>query len=490
MRARAAVCVALLVLAACGDDDDAAPDADAVETTTTTTEAREPTTTTAATTGDLLGGFEPAPIEFSPCGEGTECGTLAVPVDWEDPTGPTLDLAVARVPAGDPDRRIGVLATNPGGPGGSGLDFVVGGGVFFGTELAEVYDVVSWDPRGVGRSVPLSCDESVDEGFLRLDSDPDDAAEQAALDDGAAAFAASCEAEHGDLLDHVGTDDAAFDMEAIRRSFGLPFTYVGFSYGTFIGLRYAELFPDGATGIVIDGVVDPEHSLTDLLRGQAEAFEVVLAEELGDAAGTYDEIAVAVDQAPIPTDDGRGLTPADLATGTFYAGYDPSLWDDLQSGLDDAADGDGTTLLAMADAYRDLSSYAPYQAVSCVDFEHPVGGDAWAEFAAELEAISPRFGASIANEMLPCAFWPAEPDPVNGPVSAEGAPPILVIGGTGDPATPLAQAERVAEGLADGHLLVYEGEGHTAFRRSACIDDVVERYLIDGELPEPGTRCS
>ena len=487
MRARAAVCAVLLVLAACGDDGDAAPEA----TTTTSTAAVdvEQTTTTVAD-DDLLGGFEPAAIDFEPCGEGTECATLAVPVDWDDPTGRTLDLAVARVPARDQDRRIGVLATNPGGPGGSGLEFVVGGGVFAGTELAEVFDIVSWDPRGVGRSAPLTCDEGVSEGLLRLDSDPDDAAEQAALDDAAAAYAASCGAEHGELLDNVGTDDAAFDLEAIRRSLGLPFTYVGFSYGTFIGLRYAELFPAGATGIVIDGVVDPEHTLTDLLRGQAEAFEVVLTDALGNAADTYDEIAAAVERQPIPTDDGRGLTPADLTTGTFYAGYDPSLWDDLRSGLEDATDGDGSTLLAMADAYRQLSSYAPYQAVSCVDFEHPVGAEAWAEFAAELEAISPRFGASIANEMLPCAFWPAEPDPVNGPVRAEGAPPILVIGGTGDPATPLAQAERVAAGLADASLLVYEGEGHTAFGRSSCIDDVVERYLIRGEVPEDGTRCS
>ncbi len=438
---------------------------------------------------DLLGGFQPAAIQFEDCGAGRECGRLDVPMDWRDPSGPTIGLAVARVPAGNPDERIGVLATNPGGPGASGVDFIRGGGHFTGTRLGERFDVVSWDPRGVEGSAGLSCDDDVSEGFLRLDSDPDDDAEQAALDAGAADYAASCADEHGELLAHVGTDDTAFDLEAIRRSLGQPLAYVGFSYGTFIGLRYAELFPQGATAIVLDGVVDPTAALTDLLRGQAEAFEVVLTDALGDLADEWDDVAAAVEQEPVPTDDGRGLGPADLATGTFFAGYDPSLWEVLQQGVRDAADGDGSQLRRMADQYRSLGAYAPYQAISCLDSENPVGGEAWAAFADELEAISPRFGASIANEMLPCAFWPVPSDPVNGPVLAEGSPPILVVGTTGDPATTVQQAERVAEELADGHLLVLEGEGHVGFGRTGCVVDAVERYVIDGELPPDGARC-
>jgi pimeloyl-ACP methyl ester carboxylesterase len=438
---------------------------------------------------DLLGGFQPAAIDFEGCGDSLECGTLAVPLDWSNPSGPTIDLAVARIPAGDPDERIGVLATNPGGPGASGVGFIRGGGHFAGTELAERFDIVSWDPRGVDGSAGLSCDDAVREGFLRLDSDPDDAAEQAALDAGAAEYAASCAAEHGELLAHVGTDDTARDLEAIRRALGQPLAYVGFSYGTFIGLRYAELFPDGAVSIVLDGVVDPTAALTDLLRGQAEAFEGVLTEALGDLTEEWDEVAAAVEREPLPTDDGRGLGPADLATGTFLAGYDPALWEVLQQGVRDAAGGDGSILLRMADQYHSLGAYAPYQAISCLDSANPVGGEAWAAFSDELEAISPRFGASIANEMLPCAFWPVPSEPVNGPVLAEGSPPILVVGTTGDPATPVEQAERVAEGLADGHLLVLEGEGHVAFGRSACVQDAVERYLIRGEVPPEGARC-
>jgi pimeloyl-ACP methyl ester carboxylesterase len=486
---RRAVLALVLLVAACGDDGD---DPAATTTTTadpTTTTASSSTTTTADAAGDLLGGFVPAPLEWEGCGDDTECASLAVPVDWSDPGGRTLDLFVVRVPAADPAGRVGALVTNPGGPGASGTEFVIGGGPFAGTEVAERFDQVSWDPRGVGGSVPLDCAEDEVETFLRLDSDPDDAAEQAALDGGAEAIGDACAAEFGDVLPHVGTDEAAYDLEALRRALGVPLAYVGFSYGTLIGLRYAELFPEGAASIVLDGVVDPTHTLTDLLRGQTLAFERVLTEALGPELATYDEVAAAVEREAIPTDDGRGLGPADLATGTVLAGYDESYWDLLRRGVREAAAGDGTILLELADGYRSLGSYTAYQAVSCTDTPHPEGPGAWAEFAAELEAISPRFGASIANEMLPCATWPAPVDPVHGPVAATGSPPILVVGTTGDPATPLEQAERVAEQLADGHLLVFDGEGHTAYGQSACVDGHVERYLLDGTLPPPGTVC-
>jgi pimeloyl-ACP methyl ester carboxylesterase len=486
MRRPAAVLLAASLLLGCADDEP-----DAALTPVPTTEASTTTSSPAPATGetDRLGGFQPEPLAWEGCGGRNECATLVVPLDWADPTGPTIELALIRIPAGDPEARIGALATNPGGPGASGIDFVRGGGPFAGSILADRFDVVSWDPRGVGGSAPLRCDDTVEDRFLRLDSDPDDPAEQAALDQAAAAYAASCGAEDAALLAHVGTDDAAFDLEAIRRAMGLPLAYVGFSYGTFIGLRYAELFPTGARSIVIDGVVDPADGLPDLLRGQTVAFERVLTQALGDAAPVWDDVAAAVERAPIPTDDGRGLGPADLATGTVLAGYDESLWPVLREAVLDAADGDGSLMLALADEYRDLGSYAAYQAVSCVDSEHPVGAEAWAAFAAELEGLSPRFGAAVANEMLPCAFWSVPAEPVVGPVRAEGSPPILVLGTTGDPATPVEQAERVAAGLADGHLLVFDGEGHTAYGRDACVDRVVEAYLVDGSLPAPGARC-
>jgi len=476
----------VLLAAACSDDDEGAATTTAAPTTATTTATTTPPAEPAL---DPLGGFDPAPLAWEACGAGTECASLTVPLDWSDPAGATIDLLVARVPAGDADGRAGALVTNPGGPGASGVDFLRGSNPFAGTELAARFDVVSWDPRGVGGSAPLRCDGAPVESFLRLDSDPDDAGEQAALDAAARSFAESCGRSDAALLGNVGTDDVARDLEALRRAMGVPMAYHGFSYGTLIGLRYAELFPMGATGIVLDGVVDPTEGLTDLLRNQAAAFDGVLTEALGDRLDGWDELAARVEQAPVPTADGRGLGPADLQTGTFLAGYDESYRSILRRGVDEALAGDGSTLLELADSYRDFGSFPAYEAVSCTDSEHPVGGEAWARFAAELEAVSPRFGAGIANEMLPCAFWPVPPEPIVGPVRAEGAPPILVIGTSGDPATPLAQAEQVAAMLADGRLLVHEGEGHTAYGTNACVDGVVERYLLDGELPEPGARC-
>jgi pimeloyl-ACP methyl ester carboxylesterase len=278
-------------------------------------------------------------------------------------------------------------------------------------------------------------------------------------------------------------------------------SYIGFSYGTLIGLRYAELFPTGADAIVLDGVVDPTQGLTGLLRGQTVGFEQVIGEAFagcpdggegcpaGGAAATFDRLQVAVEQAPIPSSRGRDLGPAELTRGVVLAAYDEGFWPTLYEGLAAADDGDGSILAQLAATYDDLTAFTPYEAVSCLDSVNPVGSEAWAAFADELAAISPRFGAAIANEMLPCAFWPVPSKPVTGPVRAEGSRPILVVGTTGDAATPLEQAERVAATLADGHLLVYEGDAHTAYGRVACIDEAVHAYLLTGALPREGTRC-
>jgi pimeloyl-ACP methyl ester carboxylesterase len=493
-RSAVAISIAsLLVLAACSDGgDDEAQD----ETTTTeTTEAPE-TTTAVAGDDDPLHGFVPEPLDWAGCGDDLECASLIVPLDWDDPDGATIELAVSRLPAsgGDP---IGAVATNPGGPGASGNEFIVGG--VFDEAVSERFDTVSWDPRGVGGSTPLGCAGVEVDDFLRLDSSPDDGAEQAALDAGAQAIADRCEEVAGDLLPFVGTGSVARDLEAIRLAYGGTMAYVGFSYGTSIGLEYLELFP-GNMQVVLDGVVDPEHTLADLLRGQTEAFDRVVDDMFascpagqeacpdGGAAGAYEELAAEVESQPIDA-GGDVLGPSDLDTATILATYDESFWEVLFAGYELAQGGDGSTLLELADLYRSAGAYDLYQAVSCLDSENPTGSDGWAAFSDELEAISPRFGASVANEMLPCAFWPVPPSPVTGPVVAQGSGPVLVIGSTGDAATPLEQAERVAANLAEGHLVVREGEGHTAYGSSGCVRDLVAAFLIDGTVPAQGTRC-
>lgn len=489
-----ALALTLSLLVACGGGDDEAADDD--EGTTTTTEAEaaedEATTTTAATEpadDDPLGGFVPEPLEWDGCGGGIECATLEVPLDWSDVGGATIELAVTRIPAADGD-ALGAIATNPGGPGASGNEFLAGGGALVG-EVADRFDQVSWDPRGVGESAPLHCDEDVIDDFVNLDPSPDTPEEVAALDAGAEAVGAGCLHGSAELLPFVGTASVARDLEAIHRAYGGPMGYVGFSYGTSIGLTYLSLFGGAMErGIVLDGVVDPTDTQTDLLRGQAIAFESILDGVLADAGlqGAYDQLAAQIEVAPV---DARGdeLEPADLATGAVFALYAPELHRALADGITEALAGDGSTLVDLANAYRDVAGFGIYQAVSCTDSANPVGSEAWTAFEQELSALAPRIGASVANEMRPCAFWPVPPQPVTGEVVAEGSGPVLVIGTTGDPATPVENSEAVAAMLADGHLLVFDGEGHVAYGSSACVQDAVARYLLDGEVPDDGARC-
>lgn len=483
-RRAAALALLLPMLAACtggGDDRGAPPATTRAEAPTTPTTAPATTTTTVA--GDGRAGT----LAWAGCGGGRECATLAVPLDYGDPEGATIDLALVRVPASDQENRIGSLLVNPGGPGASGLDFV-NGGFSFGGDVDERFDVVGWDPRGVGASTHLECGDTVDE-FLSIDSEPDDAIEQQELDAAAKRVADECGEKDGALLPHIGTDDTVRDMESIRAALGEDqISYVGFSYGTLLGERFAEAFPTSARAIVLDGVVDPSADLAGFLRGQTIAIERTMADVFdsigSDAASTYDEVAKAVEREPIGQ-----LGPADLATAAIFVTYDPTAWGVFGRALTDAAGGDGSTLELLAQGYRSFGGFTAYAGVECVDGPHPEGAAAYQSFADELDLISPRFGGAIANELLPCAFWPVPPVGRPADIRAPDAPPILVIGNTGDAATPYEQAVKVADTLQSGHLITYEGQGHTSFGSSDCVDDAVRAYLVDLTLPADGTTC-
>ncbi|MGH9243011.1 MAG: alpha/beta hydrolase [Acidimicrobiales bacterium] len=445
-------------------------------------------------------GFEPAPLEFAGCGSGVECATLEVPLDYEEPDGERMHLSLVRIPAGGPDSRIGALLINPGGPGGSGVDFARS--FRFADDIHDRFDVIGFDPRGVGESGGLTCGGELVDDFFGLDSDPDTPDEQTQLEAAAEAIASDCGTDHGDLLAHVGTDDVVRDMDTIRRALGEDqISYFGFSYGTLLGVRYAELFPEGGRAIVLDGVVDPSHDFREWLTAQTRGFERAIAAVFaaceqdpscpdGGAAAAYDQILARVEADPLPVDGSTRLGPGDLATAAIYATYDPGAWSSLFAGLADGLDGDGSGLFSLAESYRAFGGFTSYAAVVCVDSDHPTGAAEARQFAVELEAISPRFGPAIANELLPCAFWPVPPVGDPQPVTADGAPPVLVIGNTGDAATPFEQAQRVADTLAAGVLLTYEGEGHTSYGSSPCVDDAVAAYLVDLSLPAEDTVCT
>ena len=478
----------LAVLAACGDGVQ-------VSSPSTTSAPPDGTTTTESTDG---GAFTPEPIEFDECGEGFECGTLAVPLDHDDPAGPTIDLAVLRSPAENPDERIGVLLTNPGGPGASGIDFAAARP--FPQEVLDRFDLIGWDPRGVGESNAIQCGDAVPD-FLAQDPGPEDRSEQEALDEAAEAVADECADEDGDLLPHMGTADVVQDMDLIRQALGEEqISYAGYSYGTALGLHYLDRFAEHARAVVLDGVVDPSADLTSFLTQQGQAIEGVLDEilanctddprcPLDDAAATFDQVAAAVEEEPLPADDAE-VGPARLQIAAVYATYqfsedDPvALWEALA----DAEQGDGQGLSDLATAYEDLGGFTSYAAVNCVDSEIP-DPEGYQQFAEDLTAAAPRIGSGVANELLPCAYWPAEPSLEPHEVVAEGSPPVLVVGTTGDNATPYEQAVAVADALAEGHLLTFDGVGHVASGRSACIDDAEARYLIDLDVPPDGTVC-
>jgi pimeloyl-ACP methyl ester carboxylesterase len=495
VRSRSGAAVLLvLALAGCSDAAESAPETTAPPTTvaSTTASTAPPTTTTTVALP------APVPVEWVDCGNGLDCATVAVPVSYQDPSGPTLDLALVRNPADLPGLRIGTLLMNPGGPGASGVRRVTRG-FEVSPEVGDRFDVVGFDPRGVGQSTPVSCGDAVP-AFRATDLAPDDAAEVAALVAAAEAVADECRGSEGERLSHLGSVEVAHDIEVIRRALGEDqLSFVGLSYGTFIGQLWADAYPASVRALVLDGVLDTGAATStasaDQVDGVDASFHAMAhactAEATCPLAGTggmvasYDELVRRVEAGEVT---GHGVGPTQLAFAVFYATYDaatwPRLWDAIASGLA----GDLAEVAVLADDYTGLVAYAPFAIVTCLDGEHPRGYDAWQRASAPVAKRSARFGTVLANTLLPCAFWPQgtyEPRQVD----AAGAPAILVIGSTGDVATPYEAAVEVAGDLRSGVLLTVEIDGHVALGDSACATERATRYLVDLAVPEPGARC-
>lgn len=483
------------LLAACSaPSGDAAPPPSTAPTTTTA----RPTTTESPTTTTTVALPPPVPVDWRSCGRGFDCGTVTVPVDYLDPAAGSLDLALVRRPAGDPAARIGTLLVNPGGPGASGVRRVRRG-FMLSPEVADRFDIVGFDPRGIGDSTPVRCGSTVP-AFRATDLDPDTPAESAQLEAAARAVADECAATEGTRLGHLGTREVARDVEVIRRAIGEPqMSFVGLSYGTLIGLLWAEAYPSSVRALVLDGVVDPAAGGDATSSEQVEAIDEVVAAidarcaadascpvaDAGGVVAAYDELARRIDDGTVRR---GGVGPTQLAHAVFSATYGEDRWPLLWSALRRGLDGDLSGVAEMARWYTSLVGYPAFAIVTCLDSSHPSGAAAWAEAAARIAATSPRFGRIAANELLPCAFWPAttyEPHQVQ----ARGAPPVLVIGSTGDAATPYEQAVRVADQLDDGALLTVQLDGHIALGDSACADEAATRYLVDLVAPAPGTTC-
>ncbi|KJY44024.1 peptidase [Streptomyces sp. NRRL B-1568] len=446
-------------------------------------------------------------------GKAWECAKLPVPLDYAKPDGEQIELALIRAKALDAAHRIGSLVFNFGGPGGSGIATLPGLSESY-AKLRDRYDLVSFDPRGVGESAGVRCqsDKELD-AASQIDATPDDDTELQAALAANKAYIDACSRNSGKTLPHVGTTAAARDMDRIRAALGDDkLHYFGISYGTELGGVYAHLFPERVGRAVLDAVVDPTQDPLQGDLGQTKGFQLALDDYLkdcpseGGAIGcpTQDDITTLLknlDKTPLPTSQGRKLTQDQAVGGIAAALYSKDTWKYLTAGLAEAIrKGTGNTLLLLSDSMSGRSPDGRYsnlqaanRAVSCDDAQQRYTVDDVKRQLPEFRQASPVFGESAAWSLLACTGWPVKGEWRTPEVSAKGAAPIVVIGNTGDPATPYEGARQMARQLGDGVgiQVTYKGEGHGAYNTgSACTTNLVDAYLLDGKVPTAGTTCA
>lgn len=453
--------------------------------------------------------------------DGGECAKLKVPQDYAKPDGDTIDVALLKVPARRGSQRIGSLVVNPGGPGGSGVDYARAADFIVGSGVRQRFDVVGFDPRGVGRSAPIDCvDDSQLDTLLGSDPTPDNAAEEQAFSERWKMFAYECGSNAGPLLGHVSTVDAAKDMDVLRAALGeQKLNYLGKSYGTYLGATYADLFPTLVGRFVLDGVVAPDLTSQEVNLGQAKGFETAtrawaefcvdkgecpLGDDVDEVMQGLRDFLASVDEKPLTkTGDPavKELTEGWASTGIAAAMYDEGMWDSLVEAIRAALKGDGSELLGLANTYADRIPGGGYSgnimeviyAVNCLDKPESSSVPEHAAAAEAARAEAPTWGPFLMWSSLTCGSWPVKTERSSEPpkkVSAEGAPPIVVVGTTRDPATPYEWSVRLHDQLAKSSLITYDGDGHTAYTRSNdCVDKPIDEFYLTGKVPQDGLKC-
>ena len=455
-------------------------------------------------------------LEWRSCPRGSaECATLVVPLDDTVADGPTIDLAIVRVPARDPERRIGSLVVNPGGPGAPATEFAVDFAPSLPDEILDRFDIVGFDPRGVGESEGVDCVDDLDP-LYELDWTSTDSADRAALEAGVQRLVDACIVSDGAILPYLATERTARDMDRVRAAMGdEQLTYLGFSYGTYLGALYASQFPDRVRALVLDGAVDPsldaaavqveqaagfEHSLDLFLADCADDPSCVFHHD-GDPAAAYDALRERIATDPIPARRAPGRRPLNTTlfdTGVTLLLYDGrSSWPAIAEGLRAAERGDGSSLVQYADVYTGRSADGRYDdlqesfwAVGCADGPGFDGLQGLRFIEEEAARAAPRLGRSIVNNSLACALWPVQPGALPS-VETETTRPVLVLGTRNDPATPLAWAKGLAGEIGPlARLVVAKGARHTAFLSgNRCVDRTVVRYLVDEVAPKAKRTC-
>lgn len=452
-------------------------------------------------------------VEWSGCGS-ERCAWITVPVDYAKPDGATTRIRVVVHPAEGGKAKRSILV-NPGGPGGSAVDFASTMASSFGSDVRTMYDVVGVDPRGVGESSPLEClpDKDFDE-FVETDPDPDDAAEIAALRQSITDLGEACESNSGELAGHVSTVEAAKDMDVVRALLGRSeLDWFGASYGTSLGAVYAQLFPTNVGRMVLDGAVDPSLDAVGSSLGQTTGFQRAIDAYAEDCVKDSDcplgsdakagiakiaDLMKQLDATPMKATSDRDLTEGHAFYGIAVTLYDEETWPYLSDGLKAAFQGDGSVLLRFSDVYFERDEDGSYAgnmgqviyAVNCLDTSKHLTLEETEAIIPRFEKVSPVFGRALAWGALGCSDWPIEATNPIPKIEAKGAPPILVLGTTRDPATPYEWAKALASQLSSGVLITREGDGHTAYNSgNVCIKDAVDGFFTDGTVPKDGLTC-
>jgi pimeloyl-ACP methyl ester carboxylesterase len=500
------ITASMLALTGCGGHSKAATTT--AKARTTTTAPATATTPAAATATANASASTAAKIQWRPCKRG-QCGTLAVPLSYNDPGGKQIQLALFRLPAKDPSKRIGTILLNPGGPGGSGVQFARLYGLGFPASIRARFDVIGWDPRGVGASDPIDCGAALARSFA-LDQAPLTAAQRAALAAGNRSFGLACKAKVGAILGNVSTVDTARDMDRIRVALGeRRITYVGYSYGTYLGAVYANMFPTHVRAMVLDGVSDPGQSAVQFLLTQARSLDRSMDQFFAECAkqsscafhsGGHPAAAFAALTHKIEAHPLR-VGARMLGTSQFFFGAENPLYTNdtakLAKALAAAVKGNGAPLLASYDDYVGRRPNGTYStelsantAINCLDGRGINGVGAALAVQHRFVSAAPLFGRFTLYNNEVCGDWPVRPQPPRLPITAAGAPPIVVIGSTGDPVTPYSDAVRLAHELRSGVLLTATSKGHTTnFLIGGPCDSLGVPYLLTGRPPKNGSRC-
>jgi pimeloyl-ACP methyl ester carboxylesterase len=457
-------------------------------------------------------------LVWKSCGDGMQCTTATAPMNWDEPATASIDLALVRQQATS-GHKLGSLLVNPGGPGGSGRDFILNSVDYATSEtLQQNFDIVGFDPRGVGSSTAISCYDdpaALDQyiyGILPGDIGSDEWL--AAYEQTNATFDADCQKYTGPLLQYVDTVSAARDLDLLRAVLGdTKLNYLGYSYGTYLGATYADLYPEKTGRLVLDGAIDPATTEFDVTLEQAKGFESAFRAYLADCigqsdcpfTGTVDEAVQTVigifgqlQASPLVGSDGRQLGVGAMFGAVILPLYNQDNWPYLNQLFTEVEKGQTDTAFLLADSLYGRDSDGSYAdnstegliAINCSDYPNVSDLPTLREQADELSAAAPLFGPLQAYGGLTCKHWPYPATRDRTAISAAGSTDIIVIGTTNDPATPYVWAQALAGELENGHLISYTGEGHTAYNKGDdCVDNAVDDYFVKGTVPTEDPHC-